>query len=152
MSLVNGLQSRTSRARLDEAKRNSLSRQIDMFRLAQRDCDMTQKRLAALTGFHPKTIANWAQGASCMDQWAFEMVAQYIPDHLTSLMVERGGKGVYSLDEGDDCFHDVARECHGFSGEYLEVGHEDHPQARIKLKERCRRLMASVARVVRRDR
>lgn len=151
MSLVGGLQSRTSRARLDRSRDQSLARQVDMFRLACRDHDLTLARLAALTGFHPKTLGKWAKGESAMDLWAFTEVAKHIPDHLSSLMLEPACKGLYSLEEGEGCYDELAQLSLEYSMEHLEARTgSDHPRLREKLRERARRMWGAAARIVRR--
>jgi len=147
MSLVNGLQSRTSRARLDQARDISIDRQRNMFRLAHRDHGITMAYLATLTGFHPKTISKWANGDSAMDLWAFVEVSKHLPDYLTSLMVEPAGKGLHALEEGEGCFDELAQLSLEYASAHLEARRSERAGWKERLRERADRIRAVAARL-----
>lgn len=87
--------------------RKFAERQSDMFRLAERDHDLTLARLSALTGFHRNTLSGWKNGDHQMPTWAFAILCQHIPDDLTSLMLEPSGKAV-STPTDTACFDQLA--------------------------------------------
>jgi hypothetical protein len=89
----------------DEAfKGRVLERQVEMFRLAAK-ADWSQARIARNSDFGVTTISSWAKGGSSMDMWAFAKLCEFLPDSLTSIMLEPAGKHVSTGPEhatGDD--------------------------------------------------
>lgn len=131
---------------------NIIARQIDMFRIAKRDHGLTDKVLAAETGYKAGTIATWATGTA-MPAYALVKLSRIIPDHLTSLMFEPAEKHVGTNTPGDGTLDEVAREAAEYNVEYLnardpqsESGPALSPREEAQLKFRSRRLASAAQR------
>lgn len=82
-------------------KEDVAGRVADMFRLAERDYDLTTKRLALLSGMSAETLNTYRNGTA-IPLHAFVQLARYIPDDLLTMCVEPAGKFIASENgEGD---------------------------------------------------
>jgi hypothetical protein len=95
----------------------------DMFLIAERDHDLTMRRLAALTGIKYDSIKYWRNGGT-MPLWAFVALLPHIPDELASLITEPANRSVVGDEMPEGGPHDLA----GDSGEYVsEFAKAIHP-------------------------
>lgn len=127
---------------------NVLARQCDMFRIAKRDHGLTDKVLAAETGFKLDTITTWTKGTA-MPAYALVKLCRIMPDHLTSMMFEPADKYVGTIAPGDGSLDELAREAAEYNVEYLnahdpksENGPGLSPREEANLKFKSKRLAA----------
>jgi hypothetical protein len=124
----------------------SVLAQERMFRLAERDHDLSLRTLALESGIPLRTLQNWKAGA-VMPAWAlFALGKAGVPDHLTSLVGNAFGKHVGTDHIEDGGLHEAATEAIGFGHEYLNAASADSeggpiitPRERAKLGERAMR-------------
>jgi hypothetical protein len=127
-----------------------VSRQIDVFRIANRDHDLSIKRLALLASIPKTTLGTWARGEAAMPAWALFELAEHIPDDITSILCEGSKKYIGSTDRGDSDLTALAREAAGFTSDLLDAEADGRlsPQEKGKLKERARRVASRALAVV----
>lgn len=125
----------------NRTKQDVAGRVADMFRLAERDYDLTIKRIALLSGMSVETLNEYRKGAA-IPLHAFVQIAPHIPDELLSLCVETAGKSVLSNETPDGGAHDLARDSGHYNVEYLnatdpssEAGPAIGPRERARLSE-----------------
>lgn len=82
-------------------KEDVAGRVADMFRLAERDYDLTIKRLSLLSGMSPDTLNTYRNGTA-IPLHAFVQLAPHIPDDLLTMCVEPAGKLIVSDEAGED--------------------------------------------------
>lgn len=134
-------------------KEDVAGRVADMFRLAERDYDLTIKRLSLLTEMSPDTLNTYRNGTA-IPLHAFVQLARYIPDELLTMCVEPAGKFIASEDgEGDldtagldagDAAHAVQRARHPASPGGVAIV----PQERAEIIPLMRKSAASARRAV----
>lgn len=135
-------------------KEDVAGRVADMFRLAERDHDLTIKRLSLLSGMSAETLNTYRNGTA-IPLHAFVQLARYIPDDLLTMCVEPAGKYVGSeLGDGDldtagleagEAAHAVQRARHPASPGGVAIV----PQERAEIIPILRRAVASGQRAVR---
>lgn len=107
-------------------KQDVEGRVVDMFRLAERDYDLTIKRLVALTGMDAGSLNNYKNGAA-IPLHAFVQLCRYIPDELTSLCLEPAEKHVGTDEPSDGGPHDLAEDSGEYSRAFAEATRPDSP-------------------------
>ena len=125
---------------------HSVQAQERMFRLAERDHDLSLRTLAAESGIPLRTLQNWKAGA-VMPAWAlFALGRAGVPDYLASLIASPFSKvvGTDLIEEGS--YHEAAKESQAFGSEYLEctapeseMGPELSPREKARLGETASR-------------
>lgn len=122
-----------------------IAAQEAMLRLAERDYQLTSKRIEAETGIPAVTLRSYKRD-TMMPLSAFVKLCRVIPDDLTSLVMEHAGKHVGTNEPGDGDIDALGREAAGFVAEKLDAEADGvvTPMERGKLKDRARR-MASAA-------
>ena len=126
--------------------RQSIAAQAHMFRLAERDHGLTRKVLHLETGIPLSTLKSWA-GDTAIPVYGLALLAQVIPDHLTSLLLEPAGKIIVTAEEGDGDLDALGRECAGFVSDKLDAeadGRVTHIE-RARLDTRKRRIRSLAA-------
>lgn len=121
---------------------HSVLAQERMFRLAERDHDLSLRTLAAESQIPLRTLQNWKAGA-VMPAWALFALGQAgIPDYLTSLVSNPFAKHVGTNGAEEGTFHKAAIEASGYNAEFLEATSPDSeagpdlsPRERAKLSE-----------------
>jgi len=101
-------------ADLDQAARNSVALQREMFRLAEHEHGLSVAVIARTRNLSPSTVKGWRDGAA-MPAWAIG--ALRLPDDLTSLVLSPYAKHVGTDEEGDADPDDLARASLGLAGE-----------------------------------
>lgn len=134
------------------SQQDIMSRQMDMFRLARRDHDLTANRLSKLSRIPETTIQSWCKG-SAMPAWALVVLSAYLPDELTSLMFEPAARYVGTAEPGDGDLDALAREGADYNVEYLrardpgsDAGPELSPREKAILRDKARRIAATARR------
>lgn len=129
-----------------------IAAQEAMLRLAERDHQLSTKRLEAETGIPAVTLRGYKRDVM-MPLSAFVKLCRVIPDDLTSLCLEPSGKHVGTDEAGDGDLDALARESAGYNVEYLdardpnsEAGAAIGPREAARLKERARRMAATARR------
>lgn len=125
---------------------NSVTAQERMFRLAERDHDLSLPILAAESGIPLNTLRGWKSGAT-MPAWALGALAEAgIPDYLLSLVLRPFNRVVDQEQAGEGALHDAATEAIGFGHEFLEAtsptseaGPHLSPREQARLAERALR-------------
>lgn len=141
---------------LQALARNSVTAQERMFRLAERDHDLSIRALRLETGIPKTTLEGWKAGTT-MPAWAIGALGKAgVPDYLLSLVLHPYGRHVGTDDDGAGALDELVRETAGFTSDYLEATAPDSPggpnvipMERAKLAERALRV-ESKARAVRR--
>lgn len=126
--------------------RNSVSAQERMFRLAERDYDLSLPILSADSGIPLNTLRGWKGGAT-MPAWALGALKEAgVPEYLLSLVLRPYDLVVSHEQPGDGALHEAATEAAGFGHEYLsatspgsEGGSKITPREAAKLGERAAR-------------
>ena len=125
---------------------HSVTAQERMFRLAERDHDLSLRTLSLESKIPLRTLQNWKNGA-VMPAWAlFALGEAGLPDYLTSLVANPFRKHVGTDGIEDSGFHQAATEAAKFSGEYLdctapdsEMGPDLSPREKARLAEHASR-------------
>lgn len=125
---------------------HSVLAQERMFRLAERDHDLSLRTLAAESGIPLRTLQNW-KGGAVMPAWALGALgAAGVPDYLTSLVINPFAKHIGSNADEDSAYHEAASEAIGFGHEFLnatapdsELGPDLSPREKARLSERAAR-------------
>lgn len=142
-------------ADLPPQARNSIARQADLFRLAERDCGLTIAALARMSGISASTLAGWRSGAA-MPAWALGALGDAgVPDDLLSLVTSPWHRHVGT--DPDDDGHDLdqlgeeadalASEVRRARGAKSPGGTAIIPIEAARIKERSRRVAAHAIRV-----
>lgn len=129
--------------------RDSISAQREMFRLAEKECGLSLRAIAAKSPLKLPTLKGWRDGAA-MPAWALGALADAgIPDHLLSLVLEPFGRLVLTDDRDDGDLDALGREGAHYLAEHADAKADGviTPIERSRLQERARRL-AGVARGV----
>lgn len=129
-----------------QAAQISVLAQERMFRLAERDFDLSLPILSADTGIPLNTLRGWKNGAT-MPAWALGALAVAgVPDYLLSLVLHPFERIVATDKAGDGALHEAAAEAAGFSAEFLsatspgsEAGPDLSPREKARLAERALR-------------
>lgn len=119
-----------------------LSRQATMLRLAERDCDLTLKRLEVETGIPKETLATYKRGVA-MPAWVMVALCAIIPDELTSLMMEPAGKHIGTDESEPGDLDALGREAAEFTSQFVRAkasGDNVSPIAMAGLRDMARRL------------
>ena len=115
----------------DGTDRETLARQAEMFRLAERDHGLNLAAIALETHIDKRTLQTYNNSnifaRAKMPLWVFVELCKVIPDDCTSIMLEPASKHVGSnvSDDGD-----------------LEADGKVTPIEKRKLKDRARRVAA----------
>jgi hypothetical protein len=107
-------------------KARVLERQQKMFARAPK-YGWPLSTIAKQSGFHPNTVSGWANGGSSMDMWAFARLCLFLPDELTSVMLEPAGKSVVSQDLEPMCLDELAATALEFVASHARARHPDSP-------------------------
>lgn len=129
-----------------EKARHSVTAQERMFRLAERDYDLSLPILAAESGIPLNTLRGWKGGAT-MPAWALGALGEAgVPDYLLSLVLRPYDRVVEHEKAGEGALHEAATEAIGFGHEFLECTRPDSengpdlsPRERARLSERALR-------------
>jgi len=100
--------------------------QLAMFRLAERDHGLTLKILALETGIPHGTLRSYAQGTA-MPVSALVKLTRAIPNELTSLMLDPGGKAVSDADAEETDLDDAAIAALEYALRWAKSRHPDSP-------------------------
>jgi hypothetical protein len=116
-----------------------------MLRLAERDYQLTIKRLEAETGISAVTLRTYKRD-TMMPLSAFVKLSRVIPDDLTSLVMEHAGKHIGTNEPSDGDIDALGIEAARYVSEKLEADADGirTPAEKSRLKDRARRV-ASVA-------
>ncbi len=126
--------------------RNVIAAQGRMFSLAEARHGLTRKVLVLETGIPASTLKSWANDTA-MPVYGLVLLSKVIPDYLTSLLLEPGGKAVTTSQDDDGDLDALAIEASGYVCDYVAAkadGKVTHIE-RAKLGERKRRLRAVAA-------
>lgn len=128
---------------------DSVAAQRELFRLAEAECGLSIRAIAARSPLPVSTLKGWREG-NAMPAWALGALGEAgVPDHLLSLVLEPFGRHV-GTDESDDGDLDhLGRESAHYLAEHADAkadGVVTHIE-KAKLKGRARRI-AGVARRV----
>jgi hypothetical protein len=139
------------------AAQNSIDRQADLFRLAERDHGISLSLLARRTEIPVQTLRTWSKG-TVMPAWALFKLGQEggIPDELLSLLGEPFKRAVSTDDENaEGAIDDAAEAAMDLA---LTVGRARHPngpggtaivpQERAEIEEKARIAMAAIRQVL----
>lgn len=100
--------------------------QLAMFRLAERDHGLSLKILALDTGIPFGTLRSYAQGAT-MPVTALVKLSKVIPNELTSLMLDPGGKVLADAEPEETDIDDLARAAVDILQRYVTARHPESP-------------------------
>ena len=98
--------------------------QLTMFRLAERDHGLSLKILALESGIPHGTLRSYAQGTA-MPVSALVKLARVIPNELTSLMLDPGGKVVADAEPEETDIDDLARAAVDILQKYVAARHPE---------------------------
>lgn len=121
--------------------------QIEMFDKAA-DRGWPYSRLAKRSGLCQSTIYGWTTGTA-MPTWAFSILCRYLPDDVSSLMLEPSAKTVAAIEPEASALDDFVTEAAELVTDYAKGRHPQSPGGvhlihteTIPMKERIRRLGA----------
>lgn len=100
--------------------------QLAMFRLAERDHGLSLKILALETGIPFGTLRSYAQGTT-MPVPALVKLSKVIPNELTSLMLDPGGKVLADAEPEETDIDDLARAAVDILQRYVTARHPESP-------------------------
>jgi transcriptional regulator with XRE-family HTH domain len=139
----------------DHLRNNLLERQMEMFRLAERDHNLPQITISRRSGIHPNTIGKWARGEALMTLESFVELAKHLPDELASIIVESSGKALHSMDSEAACFDKLADAALEYFNAHMRARHDESPggpkivfSEKVVLLEKARQLHAESGRTV----
>lgn len=100
---------------------HSVTAQERMFRLAERDFDLSLPILHAESGIPLRTLQSWKAGTT-MPAWALGALGEAgIPDYLLSLLLHPFHRVVTTELPGEGALHEAATEATGFAHEFLNA-------------------------------
>ena len=100
--------------------------QLAMFRLAERDHGLSLKILSLESGIPFGTLRSYAQGTA-MPVTALVKLSKVIPNELTSLMLDPGGKVLADAEPEETDIDDLARAAVDILSRYVSARHPDSP-------------------------
>lgn len=100
--------------------------QLAMFRLAERDHGLSLKILALESGIPHGTLRSYAQGTT-MPVPALVKLSKVIPNELTSLMLDPGGKAITDAETDETDIDDLARAAVDILQRYVSARHPEGP-------------------------
>lgn len=98
--------------------------QLAMFRLAERDHGLTLKILSLDTGIPFGTLRSYSQGTA-MPVSALVKLSRAIPNELTSLMLDPGGKVLADAEPEESDLDDLARAAIDVLQKYVAARHPE---------------------------
>ena len=130
--------------------RDSIRAQYDMFRLAEKECGLSLRAIAAKGPLKVPTLKGWRDGAA-MPAWALGALADAgVPDHLLSMILEPFGRSVVTDEHDDGDIDELGREGAHYLAEHADAKADGviTPMERNKLQDRARRIAGAARRVV----
>lgn len=126
----------------DSLTDKTLATQKTIFRLAERDHDLTRKKVSLDSGIHYDTLGTYSRGETVMPITALLKLCDVVPDYLLSRLLAPVERHI-SVDEGSDGDMDeLGREAAGFVADYVDAKSDGKitPIEHSKLKQRASRL------------
>lgn len=127
--------------------------QREMF-AAARNRGLPPALLAKRSGLNATTVNSWANGTA-MPAWCFSILCRFLPDEISSMMMEPSDKRIVPVVVDDTALDDLACEAIQLGAEYSRARHPESPggvaivpQEREPMRARARRVGSLAAAVV----
>jgi hypothetical protein len=131
---------------------NYVATQCEMFAEAKR-VGLPPRVLARKAVLPPTTVEGWANGTA-MPAWAFSILTRFLPDEISSMMMEHSDKVIVPAVPEDALIDDLVTEAAELGADYARARHPNSPGGiRIvhseepPIKRRARRVAALAAAV-----
>lgn len=105
-------------------------------------------RIAKKAKLPPSTVAGWAAGTA-MPAWAFSLLCRFIPDDISSIMMEPSDKHIVPVDGEESLLDDLCCEAAELATDYARARHPKSPGGvaivhteKAPIKKRARRIAA----------
>jgi hypothetical protein len=134
----------------DRLSEKTLEAQQDVFRLAERDYDLTKKAISSRSGIGYDSVLDYASGKTAMPIVALLKLCDVIPDHLLSHLLDPVGRYIASNETRDGDLADLGREASRFTHDFVEAVSDGNvtPIERAKLIEGARKLNSAASNLV----
>lgn len=137
--------------KVDRLASLTLEAQRRIFRLAERDYDLSLKAISLDSGIPYDTLRSYARrdDTSMMPVSAVLKLCDVIPDHLLSHLFDPVGRHIATNDAGNGDLAELGREAAGFTAEFVEATCDGNvtPLERNRLTARAGRLAAAAGKV-----
>lgn len=124
---------------------NYVNAQREMFSEARKN-GWPPRLLAKKAKLPPTTVEGWANGTA-MPTWAFSILCRFLPDDVSSMMLEPSDKHITTVEPDEAAIDDLCAEASELTADYVRARHPASPGGvrivhteEAPLKQRARRV------------